>query len=167
MKFVCCIICIALFSVNRAHAQVPAQAVPDFTFFRLDKTRFTNKDLPAGKMLFFMFFDSDCEHCQHAVQHLSQEFKDYEKAAVYLITLDSQEKINNFLNVYGPNLKGQKNVLLLQDALNQFIVRFLPRKYPSMFLYSPCKKLIDYEDNEESMFRFVKPINAAQNSIVK
>jgi hypothetical protein len=48
---------------------------------------------------------------------------------------------------------------MLQDTKNEFIVRFKPRKYPSMFLYSADKKLLDYEDNAESMFRFTNQLN--------
>jgi hypothetical protein len=69
------------------------------------------------------------------------------------------EKITGFINKYIPNLTGKKNVTLLQDTKNEFIDKFKPRRYPSMFLYSAEKKLIGYEDNEESMFRFSKQIN--------
>jgi hypothetical protein len=138
---------------------VPAQTVPAFEFSRFDKTLFTNKDLVTNKPLFFFFFDVGCDHCQHAMANLNANFKDYKKAAIYLISLDDQEKINNFMHTYAPNVMGQKNVTMLQDTKNEFIIRFKPRKYPSMFLYTADKKLVDYEDNAESMFRFTNHLN--------
>lgn len=63
------------------------------------------------------------------------------------------------MDAYGSKLRGQKNVTILQDKLQQFILKFNPRKYPSMFLFSPEKKLIDYEDTPESVFRLVNAIN--------
>jgi peroxiredoxin len=154
---------ISLLTISTASAQSsapPALTIPDFIFFKFDNSVFTNKNLAADKLLFFFFFDSDCEHCQHAMMNLNQHYQEYKKAAIYLISLDGQEKIGQFINKYGPNLNGKKNVTLLQDLKNEFIVRFKPRKYPSMFLYSAEKKLIDYQDNEESMFRFLKQLNA-------
>jgi hypothetical protein len=91
--------------------------------------------------------------------YLNANFKDYKKAAVYLISLDSIKAINNFLHKYGPNVVGQKNVTVLLDNKTEFIPKFKPRKYPSLFLYDANKKLLDYEDNPESMFRFSKLLN--------
>jgi peroxiredoxin len=132
----------------------PAQTVPAFEFARFDKTEFTNKNLASNKPLFFFFFDCTCEHCQHAMTYLNANFKDYKNAAVYFISLDSVQTINNFLHKYAPDVIGQKNVTILLDAKTQFITKFKPRKYPSLFLYDANKKLLDYEDNPESMFRF-------------
>jgi len=141
-------------------AQTPAQTIPDFSFSKFDKTSFTNKNLATGKSLFFFFFDCDCDHCQHAMANLNEHYKDYKKAAIYLISLDDEQKIQAFMTKYAPVVNGQKNVTMLQDTRNEFIATFKPIRYPSMFLYSADKKLLDYEDNAESMFRFIKQINA-------
>jgi peroxiredoxin len=138
------------------HAQVPAQTVPDFTFFKLNKTPFETRDLSRGEKLLFIFFDTECEHCQRAVTYLGAHYGECKNAAIYLITLDGQEKIARFMTKYGVGLKDKKNVTLLQDKQYQFITRFQPRKYPSMFLYSPDKKLMAYEDNDESVFRILR-----------
>lgn len=145
----------------RVSAQHAAETIPAFTFFKLNKSPFTNKNLEQGKDLFFIFFDAGCEHCQHAIQTLNQHYPELKNTAVYIITLDNQATLNNFMNTYGKTLYGKKNVIILQDLNNEFILKFGPRKYPSMFLYSPEKKLILYEDNEETMFRFFKQINAS------
>jgi peroxiredoxin len=89
-------------------AQTPAQTIPVFDFYRFDKTTFTNKNLTPGKMSFFMFFDCDCDHCQHAMTNLNKNFQEYKKASIYLISLDDQQKINAFVGKYAPNLKGKK-----------------------------------------------------------
>ena len=139
-------------------AQVPANKIPDFNFLKLNKTAFTNKDLEPGKMLFFVFFDADCDHCQHAIQYIDQHNQEFKKAAIYLITLDSQETITGFMAKYGSNLKDKKNVTLLQDPQYEFMLKFRPRKYPSMFLYSAKKELIMYDDNEKNLSGFSKDI---------
>ena len=73
---------IFLLTVSAGSAQTPALTIPDFNFFKLGKTLFINKNLEAGKMLFFFFFDADCEHCQHAMMNLNQHYQEYKKAAI-------------------------------------------------------------------------------------
>jgi hypothetical protein len=147
---------ILLLITNFANAQTPAQTIPAFDFYKLDKTVFTNKNLPQDKIMFFLFFDPGCEHCQHAIANLNKNFKSYKNTAVYLICLDDEQTITTFINKYAPSLKRLENVTLLRDTKNEFIARFKPVRYPSMFLYSFTKELLDYEDNENSMFRFFK-----------
>ena len=160
MKYFRLLVAVLLISFNLS-AQHPAATVPDFTFFRFDKTTFTPKNLEQNKMLFFVFFDATCDHCQHAVQTISSHYSDLKNTMLYVISLDNQETMKSFMNKYGSNLINKKNVILLQDLNNQFISKFGPRKYPSMFLYSADKKLIIYNDNEENLFRFFDQINSA------
>jgi peroxiredoxin len=139
--------------------QIPAQTLPDFKFYKPDQSTFTAKDLPQDKMVFFIFFDSDCEHCQIAVKNINQHYQSFRKVSICLVSVDGNDKINRFISLYGNHLNGHSNVVVLEDKLNQFIEKFKPYKYPSMFLYSTDRKLIDYEDNEQTVFRFINDIN--------
>ena len=141
------------FIVTNLQGQIPAQIMPPFKLFKLDGQPFTEKDIPDEKRTLFVFFDVDCEHCQHTMANLEHVYKSFAQAKIYLVSLNSADQIYLFMNKYGPHLKVQKNVLLLRDSLNQFIVRFKPVRYPSMFLYGTDKKLLDYEDNEGTIFR--------------
>jgi len=152
---------ILLFLVISAsvNAQGPAEKIPAFSFFKLDKSLFTERQLKKEKKIFFVFFDAACDHCQHAIQYINHHHREFDKAAVYLITVDNPSTTAVFLNQYGKNLLTKRNVTLLQDLNNEFIRKFKPRKYPSMFLYSTQRKLILYDDNEQNLFRFVQLIN--------
>jgi len=161
MKYIFKTLVLLLLISANVSAQGPAEIIPEFNFFKLDKTAFTHKNLAPGKMSFFVFFDSDCDHCQHGMQYISQHYQEFKKAALYLITLDNQEKIAGFISKYGNNLKDKKNVTILQDPKYEFMRKFRPRKYPAIFLYSAKKELIMYDDNEQNLFRFSKEINKA------
>jgi cytochrome oxidase Cu insertion factor (SCO1/SenC/PrrC family) len=160
MKILCSTSILLLMVTIHVAAQAPATTIPSFTFKKLNKTEFTNKDLKPGKLLFFIFFDTECDHCQRTIQYIDKNYLKFKKAAIYLITLDSSEKIKPFMNKYGINLKDKKEITILQDLKYEFMNKFKPRKYPSLFLYSVKKELILYEDNEQNLFRFIQLINA-------
>jgi peroxiredoxin len=138
------------------NAQTPAQTIPAFTFYKFDKTPFTNANVTVGKQSLLIFFDVTCDHCQHTISTLSKRINECQKISIYLISLEDKTAITNFLNQYGKNLPAQKNVTILQDSKNQFITQFSPRKYPSVFLYSAQKKLLLYDDEDQYLEKFFK-----------
>ncbi len=151
-----------LLAAYEGFTQSPAQTIPEFTFYKLDKTPFTNKNITVGKDVLFIFFDVTCDHCQHTISTLSKRINECQKISIYLISLEDKTAINNFLNQYGKNLPSLKNVTILQDTKNQFITQFGPRKYPSVFLYSAQKKLLLYDDEDMYLEKFFKIINPSK-----
>jgi peroxiredoxin len=160
LKLIILLLC--LFFAFNSSAQTPAQTIPEFTFYKLDKTPFTNKNVTNGKEALFIFFDVTCDHCQHTIGTLSKRINECQKIAIYLISLEDKTAINNFFNLYGKNLPGQKNVTILQDSKNQFITQFGPRKYPSVFLYSAQKKLLLYDDEDQYLEKFFKIVSPSK-----
>jgi peroxiredoxin len=153
---------LCLFSAFDSSAQTPAQTIPEFTFYKLDKTPFTNKNVTPGKEVLFIFFDVTCDHCQHTISTLSKRINECSKISIYLISLEDKILITNFFNQYGKNLPNQKNVTILQDSKNQFITQFSPRKYPSVFLYSAQKKLLLYDDEDQYLEKFFKIVSPSK-----
>lgn len=139
-----------------ATAQRPVQQVPQFVFYTLNKKTFTKQDMLPHKKAFFMFFDSDCDHCQHAAHEINLQYKRFNRIGIYLVTLDGPEKIANFMTTYCPNLMGKTNVTILRDLRNEFITDFNPRRYPSMLLFSVKGKLLIYQDDPNALNRIFK-----------
>lgn len=129
----------------------PAETIPDFTLFKQDKTEFTRKDLDSEKLLFFLFFDVKCIHCKQATLAVNKRYAELSNTFIYLVTRDKSEEVSLFLKKNGKKLMDKKNVHLLFDTNNEFVTRFKPKKYPSMFLYSPDKNLIIYKDDPDSI----------------
>jgi peroxiredoxin len=138
----------------------PSTTIPDFQFTTLEGKIFNQTNVTAGKMSFFVFVDTDCEHCQHAVEYINRHYQEFGKVSIYLVSMNSPARINQFINQFGKSLASQKNVVLLQDTRYEFISQFKPRKSPGMFLYSASKRLLLYEDNEKKIGEFAKKIKA-------
>ena len=146
-----------LFVVS-GNAQNPAATIPEFNFEKQNGSTFSKKDIASGHLSFFVFFDTECDHCQHAIEYLSAHQEELSSAKLYLVTMDSREKAMAFLDKHGSQLKKIKNTVLLFDTKNHFITRFAPRKYPSLMLYSKSGRLMLYDDDERSLPRFMEKI---------
>ena len=101
------ILSLCLFTAFESSAQTPAQTIPEFTFYKLDKTPFTSKNVTPGKDALFIFFDVTCDHCQHTISTLSKRINECSKISIYLISLEDKTLITNFFNQYGKNLPNQ------------------------------------------------------------
>jgi len=68
--------------------------------------------------------------------------------------------VDPFLKQYGDKLIVKKNVTVLADEKNQFIGKFLPKKFPAMFLFGTNNQLIIYSDEEKEIPLFIQKIKS-------
>lgn len=137
------------------------KTLPSFSFTRMDNgAAYTQKDISTGKKTFFIFFDTECPHCMQAITEYNKQEKSMNNINVIMITRDPKNDVLPFLKNFGPKLVAKKNVTVLSDKNNQFIARFLPRKFPSMFLFNQQNQLLLYSDEEKDIPRFLQLINA-------
>ncbi len=163
MKSLCLLCLVLLLNVSKiVNAQTPSPTVPDFTFFKLDGTPFSSKQMLPNTPSLFSFFDITCTHCQATMKLLSSHYSDLKGASVYLVTLDRKDGVLNFMNVYGRPFLNKENVIILQDLNYEFIPRFQPVKYPSVFLYDKNRKLVIYEKDDKKMPAVLKKLKVLQ-----
>jgi peroxiredoxin len=134
--------------------QPPAPELPVFTFLAANGKTLSKADLPNNKPVLIIFVDVDCDHCQKAVRHMNDSAALFNRLPVYLVSIADEPRLQAFARKYGPRLKAQ----WLRDPDARNMVRFRPVRYPAMFLYSPEKRLLDYEDNVEAIFRIERNI---------
>ncbi len=145
--------------VSWSVAQV--KSIPDFSFARMDNgATFKSENVPAVKKTLFVFFDTECPHCMQAITEYNSKEKLLNNINIILLTRDAKEDVQPFLKKYGPVLSVKKNTTILSDKNNQFIGKFLPRKFPSMFLFDAGKRLMIYSDEEKDIPVILQMISA-------
>jgi len=128
------------------------RSLPEFRFFRMDNgAEVTHKNVTAGKKTLFVFFDTECPHCRVAITEYNHNQAKLNDINVFLITRDQKSVVNAFLKEVGSKLIVKKNVTVLSDNQNQFIGKFLPKKFPSMFLFGTNRQLLIYTDEEKDI----------------
>ncbi|MFM8586901.1 MAG: hypothetical protein ACKOBX_00990 [Bacteroidota bacterium] len=137
-----------------AAAQV--KIMPDFKFVRMDNgAEYSPKNLTPAKRTFFIFFDTECPHCFRAITEYNKNHQAMNNVNIVIVTRDKKDIAIEFLKRVGPSLYAKKNAVAVLDVYNQFIGRFLPKKFPSMFLFSTNKQLIFYSDEESDIPTFI------------
>jgi peroxiredoxin len=137
-------ICLGFFSGNVNAQSTPVQNIPNFTFYRMNGQAFSKKDLTKDKKIVIVFFDITCDHCQHELKAMSDNYEKFKKAEFYLVSLDEVAGIKGFVSKYAPKMSAKPNVTLLRDFNREFIIKFLPVQYPAMYVFSPKGHLIKY-----------------------
>lgn len=154
---------LTMFFAASVYAQKPAATVPLFTFYQLDGKAFTKANLSPGKNSMFIFFDVSCEHCQRLIAEVNTKYTLFKRAQFYFVSMYEPQAIRNFMVRYAKNMNGKRNVVLLQDKNKEFIPKFMPEKYPAIYVYSPKGNLIRYFSGEKK----VDEIIVAANTVLK
>jgi thiol-disulfide isomerase/thioredoxin len=151
------ILWIGLWLGNAASGQV--QKIPDFRFIRLSGAGpFSPKDLKPGKKTLFLFFDTECPHCMQALSAWNENHTALDGINAVLLTMDPPTAAIPFLRNFADKLVAKKHVVTAIDTDRQFISRFLPKKYPSMFLFSEKGALLHYTDEEKDIPSLIRTI---------
>jgi peroxiredoxin len=147
-KSLCLILALVLFcGRNCLFAQLtPAKIIPDFIFYDLNGQSFTQKQIKSSNRILFLFFDATCTHCQYEMQLIGSHYNDFKKTDFYIISMDQKQQIQKFMATYGKQLYGKKNVTVLVDSNRQFIQRFLPSRFPALYIYNAKHQLLKYWD---------------------
>jgi len=141
-------------------AQTVPQTIPEFKFQSLQGTQaFTNANLKSAKYIIFNFYDPGCGHCQKMGAGISKNIDKLNNTQIYFISMNDKEFIDGFINMHTPELKGKANVTFLRDPAVDFIPKFNPSNFPSLYVFDgKTKKLLKHLDGEEDVKKLLAVI---------
>lgn len=139
-------------------AQTPAREIPDFTFFTVEGNPFYSRQIPKDRGSVFSFFDVTCTHCQSTMKTLGSRYADLQRVSFYLVTLDGRKEAQDFVKKYAPQLLNKKNVTILIDLNKEFLPKFQPQQYPSVYVYNKYRRLELYEKDERKVVQIFDKI---------
>jgi thiol-disulfide isomerase/thioredoxin len=100
------------------------QTIPNFSFKTLQNTDYTNANLKPHTSTVFIYFNSECDFCQHEAQSISEHI----------------ETIEAFAETY--NLLTQQNITFLHDSTYTFSNRFDANSIPYILIYNKNQELV-------------------------
>lgn len=157
IRIVCLLFLTGMLTGSNPMAQI--RKMPDFQFKRMsDGAPLTRKALQPSLKTLFVFFDTECPHCMQALSTWNENHASLDGLNTVLLTMDPPMAAIPFLNRYADKILYKKRVLTGIDTDRQFIARFLPRKFPSMFLFSEKGDLLLYSDEEKDIPSLIRLI---------
>lgn len=149
---------ILIIACNGRAQEVPA-IIPDFTFYDVkDNSPFTKRNIDKSAKTVFLFFNSECHHCQDEVKAIGENFDAFRQVKLYMVSVEEKGKIEGFMERYGKKVKDQANVRVLQDPKHEFVTKFLPKKYPAFYVYSPSGNLLNYYNGETKIKELISAV---------
>ncbi len=110
---------IGLVSFLLFSSKVFSQTIPSFKMYRSDKTIFNSIDLPKSKPTILIYFDPDCEHCQHLMKEFFQKINEFKKAEVVMVTYKSIEEVAAFERQH--DIQKYKNIVVGTEGLGFYL----------------------------------------------
>jgi|JI8StandDraft_1071087.scaffolds.fasta_scaffold34629_2 peroxiredoxin len=116
------------------------QNIPIFSFPSLQGTAFTNDHLSVGKNILFVYFNSECEHCQYEASEISKHLDQFHHTQIIFISYEPLESIRLFAEKYG--LSNRDGVVFLQDKKGVFSEQFDANSIPYLLIYNKEHQLV-------------------------
>lgn len=114
--------------------------IPEFQFLSLNQQIFSNLDLKNGLITIFIYFNSECDLCQHEAQNISANLEEFKNVQFIFVSTEPITTIQQFSKKN--NLSNNQNVMFLHDKSNTFSSLFDATSFPYILIYDQKQHLI-------------------------
>ena len=116
------------------------QTIPKFKLKTLDNLSFSNANLKQNTSTIFIYFNSECEYCQHEAESISNNLNKFKNVQFIFVSFEQTEAIKKFAKLY--KLDSQENIIFLEDKKGEFSTIFNANSIPYILIYNQNNKLI-------------------------
>lgn len=115
--------------------------MPTFSYLTLDNKVFTEEDLAQNKPTLFIYFNSECDFCNHEAEMVQQNLEQLKAIQVVFISYEPVDKIKQFATKF--KLLNHANISFLFDTKITFATTFDVKSMPCLVLYDKENNLIE------------------------
>ena len=115
--------------------------MPAFSYVTLENKIFTQKSLVQSTPTLFIYFNSECDFCNHEAEMVQQNIEQLKDIQVVFISYEPVEKIKQFATKF--NLLHHDNIHFLSDSKITFATTFDVKSMPCLVLYDKDNNLIE------------------------
>ena len=115
--------------------------MPTFSYVTLENKIFTQKSLVQSTPTLFIYFNSECDFCNHEAEMVQQNIEQLKDIQVVFISYEPVEKIKQFATKF--NLLHHDNIHFLSDSKITFATTFDVKSMPCLVLYDKDNNLIE------------------------
>jgi peroxiredoxin len=116
------------------------KTIPKFEFLTLEQQPFNKANLKPNLNTIFIYFNSECEFCQHEAKSISQNLNKFKNVQFIFISFEKTEAIKKFTELY--KLDNQENIVFLEDKKAMFSTLFNANSIPYILIYNKNNRLI-------------------------
>ncbi|MEW4924281.1 redoxin domain-containing protein [Algibacter sp. 2305UL17-15] len=136
------------------------QTIPNFNFKTLENENFSNADLPSDTPTVFIYFNTECDYCQHEAQSINASLDEFKDVQLLFVSTEEAKIIETFAKKY--NLLNTQNIIFLNDTTHSFSRRFDATSIPYVLIYNSKQELIKKHKGQlkaETIINLIKKSN--------
>lgn len=133
------------------------KTLPQFSFTSLENNTFSNTHLKSNTPTIFIYFNSECDFCQHEAQSISDSIDEFAHIQLIFVSTEPVVKIIAFSMQH--NLNEKKNIVFLHDANNHFSKQFDASSVPFTIIYDANQNLIKTHKGQLNAIGILKAFN--------
>lgn len=115
--------------------------MPNFSYVTFENKVFTQENLVQNKATIFIYFNSECDFCNHEAEMVQQNLEQLKDIQVVFISFEPIEKIKQFATKF--KLLNHDNIYFLSDSKISFATTFDVTSMPCLVLYDKENNLIE------------------------
>jgi peroxiredoxin len=115
--------------------------IPPFSYPTINGEKFTNKDLKENTSTVFLYFNSECEHCQNEAMQIQENLAKFKNSQLVFISFEQSSKIAGFAENY--KLNHHDNITFLCDPQVSFSITFDVTSLPTLIIYNKNGRLVE------------------------